>query len=86
MRTRAAAMGGTIDLAALRRELLPLSTRLEAAVGRYHSDEVGPLFRAVCPMVEGREGSWLTRARVVENPYWGSEMFECGEIGARVGG
>jgi membrane fusion protein, copper/silver efflux system len=86
MRTRAAAMAGTSDVVRLRRELLPLSVRLEAAVREFPSDQVGPLFRAVCPMVEGREGSWLTRAQTVENPYWGSAMFDCGEVQGKVAG
>jgi membrane fusion protein, copper/silver efflux system len=86
MRTRAAAMAGTSDVARLRRELLPLSVRLEAAVRAFPSDQVGPLFRAVCPMVEGSEGSWLTRVQAVENPYWGSDMFDCGEVQGKVAG
>jgi membrane fusion protein, copper/silver efflux system len=83
---RAAAIGATADIAVQRRELLPVSVRLEGAVRRLSSDQVGPLFRAVCPMVEGREGSWLTRVPRVENPYWGSEMFECGEVQGKVAG
>jgi membrane fusion protein, copper/silver efflux system len=84
--TRASAMGATADIAVQRRELLPISVRLEGAVRTFASDQVGPLFRAVCPMVEGREGSWLTRVPTVQNPYWGSAMFDCGEVQGKVTG
>jgi membrane fusion protein, copper/silver efflux system len=82
----AATMAGTADLGALRRELLPLSARVEGIVATFRSDEVGPLYRAACPMVEGREGTWLTRVAVVENPYYGAAMFDCGEVQAKVAG
>jgi membrane fusion protein, copper/silver efflux system len=35
------------------------------------------LFVAYCPMVKA---SWLTEVQEVANPYYGSEMFACGEI------
>jgi membrane fusion protein, copper/silver efflux system len=63
MRGHASRMGGTSDIALIRRELLPVSVHLEHVVRAFASDHVGTLFRAVCPMVEGREGSWLTRVR-----------------------
>jgi membrane fusion protein, copper/silver efflux system len=86
MRERSAAMAGSADLARLRRELVPLSELAEQAVRTFRSDQVGPLFRAVCPMVEGADGSWLTRVDAVENPYYGEEMFECGEVQGKVVG
>jgi membrane fusion protein, copper/silver efflux system len=84
MRQRAAAMTATTDLVRLRRELKPLSELAEAAVRTFPSDQVGPVFRAMCPMVEGAEATWLTRVEAVENPYYGEDMFDCGEIEARV--
>ncbi len=86
MRRRAAAMAGADDLAGLRGELQALSDLLEEAVRSFPSDQVGPLFRAMCPMVNGAEGTWLTRVEAVENPYWGAEMFECGEVQGRIAG
>ncbi|MFW5973293.1 MAG: efflux RND transporter periplasmic adaptor subunit [Bacteroidota bacterium] len=79
-------MAETDDLDALRHELLPLSHQLETSIVRYHSDVVGTLFRAVCPMVNGSEGFWLTRRHAVENPYHGSAMFDCGEVEEQVAG
>jgi membrane fusion protein, copper/silver efflux system len=86
MRTHAAAMAATPDIGVLRQELVPLSEALEQAVRQFRSDQVGTLFRAVCPMVQGREGSWLTRLEAVENPYYGAEMLECGEVQGRIAG
>jgi len=86
MRSRAATIAGTADMVVQRRALLPLSEQLEVAVAGFRSDQVGPLFRAMCPMVEGDDGTWLTRVEAVENPYWGAEMFECGELEAKVVG
>jgi membrane fusion protein, copper/silver efflux system len=81
----ATAMANTADLDALRRELVPLSELVERSAAMFHAD-VGPLFRAVCPMVDGAEGSWLSRAEEVRNPYYGEEMLECGEVEGRVAG
>jgi membrane fusion protein, copper/silver efflux system len=86
MRERAAAMAGGGDLPALRRELLRLSELTEVAVHTFQSGEVGPLYRAMCPMVEGGEGTWLTRVAVVENPYHGADMFGCGEVQEKLSG
>jgi membrane fusion protein, copper/silver efflux system len=86
MRQRAAAMGDASELARLRRELQPLSALVEEAVQTFPSDQVGPLFRAMCPMVDGAEGTWLTRVEAIENPYHGADMFECGEVQGRVVG
>jgi membrane fusion protein, copper/silver efflux system len=86
MRTRAATMAGTSDIAVLRRELLQVSERLERAVRVFPSEQVGPLFRVVCPMVDGREGSWLAREQAVQNPYFGESMLDCGEVQGRVAG
>jgi membrane fusion protein, copper/silver efflux system len=86
LQRRAATIGGMSDIAAARSEMLPLSVRMEAVVATFRSNEVGPLYRAVCPMVQGREGTWLTRTEVVENPYYGAAMFDCGEVQAKVAG
>jgi membrane fusion protein, copper/silver efflux system len=86
MRPRAAAMAGTSSLTTLRRELVQVSDRLEHAVRAFPTERVGPLFRVVCPMVDGREGTWLARNEVVENPYYGAAMLDCGEVTVKVAG
>jgi membrane fusion protein, copper/silver efflux system len=86
LRRHATAMARSPDMTLLRGELLTVSRHMEGVVTSFHSDQVGPLYRAVCPMVNGREGSWLTRTQVVENPYYGAAMFDCGEVQGRVAG
>jgi membrane fusion protein, copper/silver efflux system len=86
MRSRAATMAGTSNLTTLRRELVQVSDRLEHAVRAFPTERVGTLFRAVCPMVNGSEGTWLTRNEVVQNPYFGAAMLDCGEVTGRVAG
>jgi membrane fusion protein, copper/silver efflux system len=85
MRQRAARMATASDLEGLRRDLLPLSELAERAILSFRSDQVGPIFRAVCPMVNGMDGIWLTRVEAVENPYYGADMFDCGEVQEKVG-
>lgn len=86
MRQSAATMAGTSDIAILRRELVQVSDRLEQALRRYPSNVTAPLFRVVCPMVDGRTASWLARQEVVENPYYGAAMLDCGEVDGKVAG
>jgi membrane fusion protein, copper/silver efflux system len=86
MRQRAGTMAGTSDLRILRRELVQVSERLEAAIRQYPSERTGPLFRVVCPMVDGRQATWLARREVVENPYFGASMLDCGEVEGKVAG
>lgn len=42
-------------------------------------------YRAMCPMVEGREGYWLQPGRVITNPYFGAAMLRCGEVVEELG-
>ncbi|MDQ8190241.1 efflux RND transporter periplasmic adaptor subunit [Roseibacillus persicicus] len=44
-------------------------------------DQLGELYLVHCPMAFGNEGAdWLSRKPVVENPYFGSRMFSCGDV------
>lgn len=38
------------------------------------------VYEARCPMAFGTGASWLQTALQVENPFYGSEMFDCGSI------
>lgn len=40
----------------------------------------GPVHRAMCPMVQGRDGYWLQAEELVANPYYGAAMLRCGAI------
>jgi membrane fusion protein, copper/silver efflux system len=86
MRASAATMARASNIDVLRGELLPLSIRIDTAVRTFRSDQVGALFRAMCPMVDGGNGYWLTRVERVENPYHGAAMFACGEVQEKVAG
>ena len=56
------------------------SDALTAAVQAFGIEDAGPVYRAMCPMVQGREGYWLQGEEVVANPYYGAAMLRCGEI------
>ena len=67
------------DIEAVREQLQPLSTALEAAA--VATGYGGPLMRAFCPMAFSFQGaSWLQRDRTIANPYFGASMLRCGEI------
>jgi membrane fusion protein, copper/silver efflux system len=56
------------------------SDALTDAVLAFGIEEAGPVYRAMCPMVEGREGYWLQDEEVISNPYYGTAMLRCGAI------
>ena len=73
------------DIEAVRRQLQPLSTALEAAA--VATGYPGPLKRAFCPMAFNFEGAyWLQRDRTIANPYFGASMLRCGEIQSEIQG
>ena len=40
-----------------------------------------------CSMAfEGKGGSWLQTSDKVENPYYGSKMYRCGDIKKKIAG
>ena len=43
-------------------------------------EAAGPVHRAMCPMVQGREAFWLQDETTIANPYYGAAMLRCGEI------
>jgi Cu(I)/Ag(I) efflux system membrane fusion protein len=68
------------DLAAVRRAFEPFSTELADLVRANHLHHGGALWIFQCPMtpVLGT-GRWLSRTDTLRNPFFGSEMLECGE-------
>ena len=56
------------------------SHALTEAVQAFGIDDAGPVHRAVCPMVQGREGYWLQSGKAITNPYLGQAMRSCGSI------
>jgi Cu(I)/Ag(I) efflux system membrane fusion protein len=76
----ATALKGASELAVARRHFAPLSNALIEAVRRFGLDERTPAIRFRCTMAFNNQGAdWLQKAKGVENPYYGSQMFRCGD-------
>lgn len=56
------------------------SDELITIVQVFGVEEAGPVHRAMCPMVQGREAFWLQGETTIANPYYGAAMLRCGEI------
>lgn len=68
------------DLKEQRKILSPLSAKIIDLV-KAHPPTKPTLYIAHCPMVKA---DWLQTGKDVENPYYGSEMFDCGEVTATI--
>jgi Cu(I)/Ag(I) efflux system membrane fusion protein len=81
------AAGETKDIAGLREAFGGLSDAAIGAVGRFGPGERAAVHTVNCPMAFGDRGAdWLSAERVVENPYFGAQMFGCGEVTGTVSG
>lgn len=56
------------------------SDALTEAVRRFGAGGVGPVYRAMCPMVQDRKAYWLQATEPITNPYHGDRMYSCGSI------
>lgn len=56
------------------------SDALTEAVRRFGAGSVGPVYRAMCPMVQDRKAYWLQATEPITNPYHGDRMYSCGSI------
>jgi Cu(I)/Ag(I) efflux system membrane fusion protein len=63
-----------------RRQFEAFSDALTAAAGSFGITGTGPVYRAVCPMVQGRDGFWLQPREEIANPYYGEAMLRCGWV------
>lgn len=68
------------ELEAMRRHFEVFSDALTEAVRRFGPGTEKPVYRAVCPMVQGRRAYWLQADRPITNPFHGARMYSCGEI------
>lgn len=68
------------DIAVQRKEFTALSNDVIALFK--HADlKSGTIFVQHCPMAnKGEGGDWLSSAQKIQNPYYGSEMMECGAV------
>lgn len=62
-----------------RKYFFPLTQTIQKIVKKFGTEKV--VFVASCPMAFGNKGAtWLSEKEEIENPYFGSKMFRCGEI------
>lgn len=68
------------DIATQRKDFTSLSADLIAMFK--HADlEKGAIYVQHCPMAnKGDGGDWLASEKNIQNPYYGSEMMECGAV------
>ncbi|MCB0270443.1 MAG: DUF3347 domain-containing protein, partial [Calditrichaeota bacterium] len=68
------------DIAAARTAFEPLSDALTDAFRIFGVQTDQPVIRFFCPMAFDDKGAfWLQNREGVENPYFGSGMYRCGE-------
>jgi len=68
------------DFEEMRLRFEQFSDPLIEAVRAFGTGSVAPVYRAMCPMVQGREGFWLSPRDEITNPYHGARMYSCGSI------
>lgn len=69
------------DEATLRAALEKVTDLLVANIKDGAADQLDTLYRVHCPMAFNSKGAdWLSRIPKVENPYFGSSMFDCGDV------
>lgn len=68
------------ELEPQRRAFETFSDALTAAVRAFGMAGTGSVYRAVCPMVQGRDGYWLQSREQIANPYYGAAMLRCGSV------
>lgn len=68
------------DMSGARTAFEPLSQSIEKVLNRFGSHQLQGIYKFHCPMAFGNNGAdWLQNKTGVENPYFGSKMFKCGE-------
>ena len=71
------------EIAEIREAFEPVSVGLSALVAQNGEDNVGNVYVVHCPMAfESKGADWLSEAPIIENPYFGSDMFSCGSVKA----
>lgn len=72
---------GAKDEKTLRAALKTATNTLRPIIRDAGDDQLGPLYLVHCPMAFDDTGAdWFSRKPIVENPYYGSEMFSCGDV------
>jgi Cu(I)/Ag(I) efflux system membrane fusion protein len=69
------------DIVALREAFQTISNSLAPAAREFGPGGRQAVHVLHCPMAFGNKGAdWLSEKRAVENPYFGTAMFRCGEV------
>ncbi|MDG1358282.1 MAG: efflux RND transporter periplasmic adaptor subunit [Akkermansiaceae bacterium] len=69
------------ELKELRNTLPPVSKHLIALIKKHGINQLGNLYVVHCPMADqGKGADWLSPIPKVQNPYFGSGMYSCGEL------
>lgn len=74
------AVGDAEGLDGQREHFERFSDALTDAVRAFGVTTDRPVYRAMCPMVQGRNAFWLQDEEQVSNPYWGAAMLRCGDV------
>ncbi|MDO9374097.1 MAG: DUF3347 domain-containing protein [Ferruginibacter sp.] len=72
----ASAIAGTKDLTKQREYFMNFSRNM-LAVAKAVKLSDKPVYEVYCPM---KKASWLSAAKDIRNPYYGSSMLTCGEV------
>ncbi|MDC0325455.1 efflux RND transporter periplasmic adaptor subunit [bacterium] len=74
-------MSSSKNLVAIRGGFELFSIAMISVLKQFGSDVDQSLFIYHCPMAfNGKGGDWIQNKKGTENPYYGSEMFTCGEL------
>ena len=75
----ALSIGKSQDIKVQRTTFAPFSDQVYELVKAFGNDQ--PIYQAHCPMaLDGKGASWLSDKTEIKNPYYGSEMLECGSV------
>jgi hypothetical protein len=78
--TTAREIGSSNDIKEQRLKFLKLSSDIIPMVKNTKLTS-GSIFVLYCPMAnQGNGGYWLSSSKEVQNPYYGDEMLDCGEV------
>ncbi|KMQ61628.1 hypothetical protein ACM46_16695 [Chryseobacterium angstadtii] len=62
-----------------REHLVPLSKDISDLIAMFGSSQ--KLYESYCPMYnDGKGAIWISEAKAIKNPYYGSEMLTCGSV------
>lgn len=78
---QSAALAATSDLKEQRKNFEGISTSMILLTKELKLNRSN-VFVAYCPM---GKYSWLTEVKTIQNPYYGSEMYDCGAIKETIG-